>query len=682
MSWFIGVDVGGTFTDLYAFDTASGRSALHKLPSTPHNPAEAILTGLDELAEREGIAPAAVGRLAHGTTVATNALIQRKGAKLALVTTEGFRDLLEIGRQTRPKLYDLKADNPPPLIGRAFRFEVAERIGPAGEVVRPLDEASLAAVVEAVRAAGVEGCAVCLLFSYINPEHEIRVTEALEAALPDLFVSRSSDVQPEFREYERFSTTVLNSYLQPQVSRYMRHLAKALGERAPQALLGINQSSGGLMSIARAERYPIRTALSGPAAGAVGAIEMARQSGKPDVITLDMGGTSADVCLIRDLKADMSFERDVAGFPVRLPTIDINTVGAGGGSIAWFGPDGLLKVGPQSAGAMPGPACYGRGGTEPTVSDANLLLGRLSDRLVGGSMRLDRDKAAAAVRPVADKLGLSVEQAAQGILRVVTANMVRAIRAVSVEKGHDPRRFALMPFGGAGALHGTEVARELGIREILVPRAPGILCALGLMVADLKEDFVATRRLDLSKEEPSALGEVLERLLAEAAVWFEQEGLPEDRRAVELVLDMRYVRQNYELRVKLPGEGLRPALPETEALKALFFAEHERSYGHYDAEAPIEVVNLRLSAIGRLKRPPPPDVPPATEPARPVGSRPVWYDGDAPQDAKVYDRATLAPGHEIVGPAIVDQLDATTVLWPGDVARVDTALNLIVEVAS
>ncbi|QPC43272.1 hydantoinase/oxoprolinase family protein [Kaustia mangrovi] len=685
MSWFIGVDVGGTFTDFYAFDTASGHALVHKVPSTPDDPSRAILTGLDELLEREEIPPEAILRLAHGTTVATNALIQRRGAPVALVTTDGFRDLLEIGRQTRPRMYSLKADNPPPLVAREHRFEVAERVGPEGQVIADLTDEAIEACVEQVIASGAEACAVCLIFAFLAPDHERRIGEALKAARPDLFVSLSSNVQPEFREYERFSTTVINAYLQPGVSRYMHRLAEALGARAPEAQIGINQSSGGLMSVERAERYPIRTALSGPAAGAVGAIETARLAGRDNVITLDMGGTSADVCLIRDRRADMTFERDVAGFPVRLPAIDINTVGAGGGSIAHFGPDGLVKVGPASAGAFPGPACYGRGGEEPTVSDANLVLGRLSDTLIGGSMTLDRAAAEAAIRPIANRLGESVEAAAQGILRIVTANMVGAIRAVSVERGHDPRHFALMPFGGAGALHGVEVARALGIGEVIVPVSPGILCAHGLIVTDLQEDFTATHRLIVDREDPAALAEPARALAHEAGEWFAREDIPTDRRAVRLILDMRYIGQNYELRVPVgehDGDGGAPAIPDAERLKALFFAEHERAYGHYDPDAPVEVMTLRLTAIGRLKRPPAPSRPAAQDAARPVGERPVWYAGAEPETARVYDRARLAPGHEIAGPAIVDQLDATTVLWPGDRARIDDALNLIIEVAN
>src|SRR5260221_9916736 len=390
MSWYVGVDVGGTFTDFHGFDDATGATVVHKTPSTPDNPARAIVAGLAALTQARGIDLGAVARLAHGTTVATNALLQRRGGTVALVTTAGFRDLLEIGRQVRPHMYDLQEDYPPPLVPRDWRFEVAERMTADGGVRQVLSDAEVARVVAAVAATTADAVAVCLLFAFVNPEHERRIGAALAAAMPERDISLSSEVQPEFREYERLSTTVLNAYLQPVMARYIGDLERELRARAPQINLGINQSSGGLMSIERARRFPIRTALSGPAAGAIGAINVARLAGRPNVITLDMGGTSADICLIRDHATGTGFDRSVGGFAVRMPMMDINTIGAGGGSIAWFDRDGLMKVGPVSAGAAPGPACYGAGGTQATVTDANLVLGRLSPRgLLGGAMKLD-----------------------------------------------------------------------------------------------------------------------------------------------------------------------------------------------------------------------------------------------------------------------------------------------------
>ena len=679
--WMVGVDVGGTFTDFYAFHGASGRVVLHKTPSTPDNPAEAILSGLAGLADTDaGFAPARIAALAHGTTVATNTLIQRSGARVAMLTTENFRDLVEIGRQVRPKLYDLRADHPPPLAPRARRFELRERVGPAGEVITPLDPDSLEDAVAQLADSGAEAVAVCLLFAYLNPAHEQAVKARLAAALPGVAVSISSEVQPEFREYERSSTTLLNAYLQPAFARYMGRLKAAMAEMAPHAGLGINQSSGGLMSVDRAQAFPIRTALSGPAAGSVGAIHTARASGLEDVITFDMGGTSADVALIRGGQAALSFDRDVAGFPVRMPMVDINTVGAGGGSIAWIDRDGLVKVGPRSAGAVPGPACYGRGGTEPTVTDANVVLGRLSGHgLLGGAMALDEAAAHTVVGRLAEKVGLSPVRAAQGVLEIVSANMVRAIRAISVERGHDPRDFALMAFGGAGPLHAEGCARALGIRRILVPMAPGILCAQGLLMADLSENFVRSQRLEVS--EGARLEALMAEMLTEAEAWWRAEGIASERRGLRLALDMRYAGQNYDLQVGLPEAGAEaPPLPGPEALRQLFFAAHDRAYGFHNPEDAVLVTAVRLTAVGRLPSPGLPPVPAgASRSPSPRGRRPVWFDGEDPLDTPVYDRATLAPGAEIVGPAVIDQFDATTLVHPGAIARVDDALGLVID---
>lgn len=683
MSWLVGVDVGGTFTDFYAFDDGRRAELVHKRPSTPDNPAQAILEGLRALCDRWGIPRDDLSRLSHGTTVATNALLQRRGNPVALITTEGFKDLLEIGRQTRPKLYDFKADYPAPLVPRERRFEIAERLGPEGEVITPLSDEAIAAVVEAVRAAGVDGCAVCLLFSFLNPEHERRIGAALSDAMPELSVSLSCEVQPEFREYERLSTTVLNVYLQPLMSVYMAYLKEELAKEVPGATIGINQSSGGLMSIRRARRFPIRTALSGPTAGAIGAIHVARLAGRADVITLDVGGTSADICLIRDYRAGVSLERSIADFPVRLPVVDINTVGAGGGSVAWFDRDGLLKVGPISAGADPGPACYRKGGDAPTVTDANLVLGRLLPKgLLGGTMALDVEAARAAIHPVAERLGFTIERTAHGIIGIAIANMVRGIRAVSVERGHDPREFALMAFGGAGPLHASDVARALAIGEVIVPPLPGILCAQGLVVSDLKEDFVASARMPV--DAAADMQARVDGLVAEAKTWFESEKVPVDRRSLQLALDMRYVGQNFELRVTVDETASeRPVrLPDVEKLRALFFQVHEMNYGYHNPEDAVEVVNIRLTAHGRLDKPPAPEIAAATASPPVSGTCAVHFDAEAPRRTPIYQRHALGAGHVIRGPALIEQLDATTLVHPGDVATVDSALNLVVEIAS
>lgn len=685
MAWTIGVDVGGTFTDFYALDEETGAVRVGKRPSTPDDPGRAILQGLAEVAEEHGIPLDKVRRFSHGTTVATNALIQRKGGKVALITTKGFRDLLEIGRQTRPHMYDLYKDHPPALVPRQHRFELDERIDATGAPLRAPDDKAIAAVVEQVRASGARACAICFLFAFLNPEHERKVGAALRKVDPDLLVSLSSEVQPEFREYERFSTTVLNAYLQSVMHDYIRRLEEGLAESVPGATLGINQSSGGLMSLSTARVFPVRTALSGPAAGVIGALAVAKSAGREDIITLDMGGTSADVALVRGGRADIAFDRTVAGFPIRLPMVDINTVGAGGGSIAWFDRDGLMKVGPLSAGAEPGPACYGRGGTEPTVSDANLLLGRLSSRgLLDGRMALDPELARGAFAPAAERLGFSRERTAHGMLGIVVANMVRAIRTISVERGHDPRGFTLMPFGGAGPLHARDVAVALGISEILVPPAPGIVCAQGLVVSDIKEDFVASHRTPVEPASETAIRELVSGLLERTAAWFKDEDIPGDSRGQELSFDMRYVGQNFELAVPVAAAASLTAdgLPGADVLRDMFFEVHDRAYGYHNPDDAVEIVNLRLTARGRLyKEPEAPSGGGSPAAPEPFETRPVFFtDTDTPADTPVFDRAKLLGGQVIEGPAIIEQLDATTPLWPGDRATVDAAGNIIIEV--
>ena len=708
----VGVDVGGTFTDFYVLDEASGEVRTGKRPSTPDNPARAIIEGLRALASRHGIDLGKLRRLSHGTTVGTNALIQRRGGNIAMVTTRGFRDLLEIGRQTRPHMYSLIEDHPPPLVERRHRFEIDERMDAAGVAVTELADDAVAGAVEEVRASGADACAVCLLFAFRNPEHENRIAAAVRDALPHVPVCTSFEVQPEFREYERFSTTVLNAYLQPVLGRYLSTLEDGLAGLAPDASIGINQSSGGLMSPERARALPVRTALSGPAAGAIGAAHSAKLSGRRNVITLDMGGTSADVAMIRDFQADISFGRDVAGFSVRLPAVDVETVGAGGGSIAWFDRDGLLKVGPASAGADPGPACYGRGGDRPTVTDANLVLGRLSGRgLLGGEMGLDESLARAAFAPVAERLGFDIGRTAHGVLGIVVANMVRAIRTISVERGYDPREFTLMAFGGAGPLHARDVALALGMREILVPAAPGILCAQGLIVSDLKEDFVASERIAGDAAGLERLAGIVDALSARARAWFDAEAVPTPGRRLELAVDARYVGQNFELAVAVATQGPdgpagrgdsdermgragapgtargagndgQIAVPSPDALRDRFLAEHESAYGYANPHDPIEIVNVRLTARGRLL-----EVPAAPEPGdpgphpEPFEHRTVRFTPELTTDCPVYERESLRAGHALEGPAIIEQLDSTTPVFPRDTAVVDRAGNLLIRIA-
>lgn len=678
-NWIVGCDVGGTFTDFCAREIKTGKTVIHKRPSTPEDPSRAVLNGLRELAELHGIDPVSIERFAHGTTVATNALLQRRGAKVAVITTKGFRDLLEIGRQARPLIYDLQADTPAPLADRQYRFEIEERIGPKGEIIRPLTDEAIEEMVAQIRAQPeIEAVAICLIFSFINPEHEQRIAAAITRALPHVFVSVSSEVQPEFREFERFSTTLINAFLQPEVSRYMARLESEVKTVAPEAEFGIFQSSGGLMNVARARGFPVRTALSGPAAGAVGAAGSGTSSGIGDVITLDIGGTSTDVCLIREGKTGMANTRDISGFRIRLPMVDIHTVGAGGGSIAQIGADGLMKVGPESAGAVPGPACYAKGGTLPTVSDANVILGRLPVQLAGGGLTIDRDLAVKAVTPVAGQLGIPIEEAALGIIDIATANMTRAIRVVSVEKGYDPRKFTLMPFGGAGGLHAADVAKALGMTRIIIPRAPGILCAEGLILADLQEDFVANCRALVDDEQMQTLRAEFDGLLEKAREWLAHEAGNTDAQHITLSFDMRYFGQNYELAVEVADGTETVACPDAATLKEAFLAEYRRSYGHCDPEALIETVNIRLRVSARLAQGE------ANDATRPGGGdatdhAQVWFDKTGPLETPIHARATLPAGATLAGPAIITQLDSTTVVPPDATIRIDHALNMIME---
>lgn len=684
MQWYVGVDVGGTFTDFFAYEMRSRLVRLFKRPSTPSNPAEAIIAGFDEMCAEFAIDPADVVVLAHGTTVATNALIQRRGAKVAMLTTRGFRDLLEIGRQMRPHMYSLQQNSPPPIVPRDLVWEVDERMGPDGKAIIDVDLSSIADIRERIEENGIEAVVVGFLFSYLNDAHEREVAAAISRACPDVQVSLSSEVQPEFREYERLSTTVLNAYLQPVMKSYLDHLEIETAARVKGLDVGIYQSSGGLMSVPVARRFPVRTALSGPAAGAVGAIHSARASGRQNIITLDMGGTSTDVALINGNELTITYEREVADFPVRMPSVDIHTVGAGGGSIAWVDLDGLLKVGPYSAGAVPGPACYDRGGTEPTVTDANMYLGRLSGGgLLSGRMALDRCLAEKAIGDAAKKLGVAPQDVALGILGVVTANMVRAIRVISVERGYDPRDYSLLAFGGAGPLHACDVASALGIKEVIIPGSPGILCAQGLLVSDQMEDFVRTLKVRLDEESLPGIREALNLLAGQAAEWFERERVAADRAYLSARFDMRHKGQNFELPVKLPrclaSQGI--AIESAATLADMFHEAHQRSYGFSNPKDPIEIVNLRLTSIATR------DIAitakadgSGTADDSPYEVRPIVFDGKI-HDTPVYGRQNLTVGSEVVGPAIVTQLDTTIVINPGARARQDDGGNLLIEVA-
>ena len=681
----IGVDVGGTFTDVTALDTATGRFHIVKLPSTGNDQSVAVAEGILRVLDDAGSAPAEVGYLGHGTTVATNALLELKGATTALLVTAGVPDVLEIARQRRPHLYDLFADKPPALVPRDRTVRVVERLGARGEVVVELTDAEVERVVSALKDTGAESVAVCFLHSYRDATHEQRVEKALTQRLPDLFVSRSSRVAPEFREYERFSTAVINAFIGPVVARYIRRL----GERVAVAGLPVGprviQSNGGLASTDAVAERPVTTLLSGPSAGVVGACYLAGLAGIDDLITFDMGGTSTDVCLIRGGQPLPANERGLGGYPIRVPSVDVHTIGAGGGSVASVDAAGGLRVGPESAGARPGPAAYGHGGTRPTTTDANVVRGRQNpESALGGTMPIDRAAAERAIATVAEGLGTSVLEAARGIGRLANSHMARAVRKVSVEGGEDPREYVLMAYGGAGPLHAAEVATEVGMTRLLVPPHPGTLCALGLLVSDVRSEFTRSFLRRADPEALPALNAAIAELVAEGAAWLADEARIAERHDVTVLADARYPRQNFELRIDLPSAGLDEAA--LASVVADFHAQHEKAYGFAHPDSPVQLVNLRAVAHGHVGKPELPRL--ATGAGRPgpdaqLGMRQVDFgaeNGAVP--TPVLDRANLRCGDVIDGPAVVDQLDATTLVPPNWTATVDEYGNLLIEVVS
>jgi N-methylhydantoinase A len=684
MAWRIGVDSGGTFTDICLFEENTGRVEVWKVASTPDDPSRGIAESVQEGVSRVGAKPNEVGYFGHGTTVGTNALIQHRGARTGLITTEGFRDLLEIGRQKRPDLYDLQVDKPEVLVTRDLRLEVSERVRHDGSVALALDEAGLRAAVRALKAASVQAVAISFLYSFIDPTHENLARRVLLEEFPEAFVSVGHDLAPEFREYERLSTAVVNAYLGPVMRSYIERLAGRLAELGLVVTPHLTQSNGGVIGFEQAARMPVRTVLSGPSTGVVAAQAVGRMAGIENLITFDMGGTSTDVALLKDGVCRMAREAEIHGYPIKAPMLDIDTVGAGGGSIAYVDSGGLLKVGPRSAGAAPGPVCYDRGNSEPTVTDANVLLQTLNPtHLLGGRMKVRQDLARAAIGRLAERLGMEPMATAQGIISVVTANMARAIRVISVQRGHDPRDYTLMAFGGAGPLHVARLARELDIKRILVPRNPGILCAMGLLLTDLRADFASTRLHTLSPAVLPDVQQAFTALLARAEAWFAEEQVSPASRQLTRTVDMRYAGQNYELAVAVPEGPITAA--SLQALEAGFLQAHRQMYGFVAEEDPVQLVTFRVAAAGLVNKaqfsPQPPAGPDAT--AAQTGWREIWMpEAGGFVSCPVYDREKLACGHQFEGPAVVEQMDATTVILPGMAAVVDPYLNLIVQVGA
>jgi N-methylhydantoinase A/oxoprolinase/acetone carboxylase beta subunit len=678
----IGVDIGGTFTDIVCVD-AAGDTRLLKLPTTSRDPSAAAIQAIRVMREQWGVTPEAIARFVHGTTIATNAVLERKGARIGLITTAGFRDVLEIGRQMRRAMYDLvlQPETPVFLAPGAFRKEVRERIGSASEILIPLDEADVARAVGELAAQGVEAIAVCYLFSFLNPAHELRTREIINRLYPDLMVSLSCEVDPAFREYERTCVTAFDAYVKPVVGRYLEAMERDLAAAGVDAPLQIMQSRGGVCSSSVARRRPVRLFLSGPAAGVVGALEAGRAVGLDDLITVDIGGTSCDVALIGGGAPLRRAESTIAGYGVRVPTVDITTIGAGGGSIAWLDGAGGLRVGPQSAGAEPGPACYDRGGEAATVTDASLILGYIDpDYFAGGTLRLVPERAREAVaRTIAEPLGLSVEAAALGIHRVLNAQMAEAIRLVSIGSGIDPRGFALLPLGGGGPLHACALAHELGITRIVVPPHPGVLSAAGLLSAPVEHEMSAAFQRDLGTTSWPEVRAVLDRLDAACARLMRDEAVPPERVRIRYFADICYIGQSHHLEIALDAADPDPL----GLLYRDFLAAHDRIYG-YSTAIPARIVNLRSVHISPADRPPSRHADPLeTGSARKPDRRILTADG--PVTAAVYDRAALVPGASIVGPAIVEQSDTTVLIeagWHGTVAPNGTLLLTAGQIAS
>ena len=675
MAWRIGVDVGGTFTDLAAVDDANGIVRLEKVGTTPADQSIGVATGLGALFARHGVPAAAVTYLGHGTTVCINAVLERKGARTGLVTTQGMRDLLELRRQIRDDLYDLQADKPAPLVPRDLRQEVPERMLASGDVGTPLDLDAVRSTISHLVAQGVEALAVCFLHSYVSPAHERAVAELARREFPDLYLSVSSDVLPEFREFERLSTTVMNAYVGPVMARYLRRFEERVAELGLPARPLILQSNGGVATVAQVRERPVYTMASGPTAGVTGAAYLAGRAGHPRIITFDMGGTSTDVSVVEQGTPVTAAQKSYHGYPVKAAMLDVDSIGAGGGSLAWIDPGGFLRVGPRSAGAEPGPAAYGRGGESPTVTDANLALGRLdADYFLGGAMRLDSERATVTLeRDVARPLGLSVTDAALGIMKVVDAGMAAAIRLATVERGRDPRHFTLVAFGGAGPMHAAAVARLLGIPRVLVPPNPGVLCALGLLVADVRTELSRTALRPTDRTTPAELAAIFADLESRAVEWARRGALPVDQIELTRSIEMRYARQNHELAVQVGRQ------PMAAVLARRFHQAHRQAFGYASPDEPTELVTFRVTATLPVARPTIGGSFEAGEPSR--GMRPVYFESTKGfVETPVLERRRLAPGHSFGGPAVIEQVDCTTVVEPGQTATVDPDGNLVISV--
>jgi N-methylhydantoinase A len=682
MAYRLGVDVGGTFTDLFLVSDDNGGGQYRvKTPSTPSDPSEGVLNGVRRICEEAGIAVGDLRNILHGTTVATNAVLESKGARVGLITTQGFAQILHLARSQTPGplagwIIMIKPDPPASL---ADTREAVERMDARGNAVVAVDVAQVEGIVRDLVESGVETLTIALINSYVNGAHERQIGEIVERLHPGFPITLSSEVLPEFREYERALTACMNSYVRPKVANYIEQLQSQLNGIGAQAEVNILRSDAGLMTTREAMRNPIYGVLSGPSGGVAGALFVARKSGHDDILTFDMGGTSTDVALCQNGQPTIGRETSIGHFRIKVPSVNVHTVGAGGGSIAHV-PEltKALRVGPQSAGAEPGPAAYGKGGDEPTVTDANVVLGHLPPRLLGGEMQLDVDAARAAVQKIADAMGLeSVEQAAEGIVAIVNENMAGALRLVSVQRGHDPRDFALVAYGGAGPLHANALAKLMGSFPVIVPPAPGLLCAIGDLVADFRDEFAQTYIRLIADASGAEVADILEDLGARATEWLGDEGIPKDAQRVSYTADMRYHRQGYEIPVALePSEVRDGGLAD---LEERFNGLHEQLYGFRMPGTACEIVNLRAVGYGAVPKPELPTAELGSEDASGAvaDEHDVTFDGRK-LPTKIYDRSKLQPGATFEGPAIVTEFDSTTVVLPEHRATVDQNFNILI----
>lgn len=681
MNYRIGVDTGGTFTDVALISEKTGDILVTKVPSTPENSAIGVMDGVKQILTENDIPTDDISFFTHGSTVATNTLLERKGAKTALITTKGFRDILGIGRQTRPDLYNFRARRPDPLIPRNLRFEVDERVNAEGTIIKDFNRKDIEDLIGMIKENHIESLVICLINSFLNDENEIKLRDMLAEEFPDLSLTISAEILPEIKEFERTSTVAVNGYVMPKMNFYLRDLEQSIKDYGISSDLYIMQSNGGIITTDTAVRQPVRTVLSGPAGGVISGTDVSKQTGLDNLITIDMGGTSLDAALIEHGEPQYTTNSQINDFPINVPMVEMHTIGSGGGSIAWIDSGGALRVGPHSAGADPGPVCYDKGGTEPTVSDANAILGRLNpDSILGGKMKMNLEGARKAVKEkIAEPLGLTAEEAAEGILKVVNANMVRGIRVVSVEKGHDTRDFSLLAFGGAGPLHAVDIAQELESKNVIVPPSPGINCAAGMLIADVRHDYVNSFISITSTIDYDRLNQSLKTLEDTARETLKQQGFDGDDVEIDHSIDLRYVGQAYDINVELQGAEVDASVLNNAIQN--FHAIHEKIYGFSRVEESLETVNIRVSSFGLIEKLESKKLEAGSGAEVPYTTRDVYFDGEF-HETRIYQRSDLYLDYEFAGPAVIEQLDSTTVIFPNQNVKVDQFGNLVIENAS